>query len=362
MRCRHSTSIIGCATTTVLAGLLLAVRPTGAATTAASPPLDEDAAVVIDFEDAPAGLMGTPVPELGGHYASLEIAIDPDLTALVVGEESSPALPDVAHSGSTVATDCYAEEFCTNDIEVVFLRRRMALVEVWVGDYRPRDEDGIVLLEAFDEDAAVMDTDEVLLPPSDGPTPVDEQLVVTDDDGAIAAIRISWLEGPSDGLLIDDLRFVPMGTPPAAEPGDDGEPQDAEPQDTGTDTRSDTDIEQDTDSRTEDDGDLGERDADVPPPNGDEEMDGAVGAEDARTPPWIPIALLAVAVVLLAGAATAYARRARRRVGRHPRLTVELGDGAAVVEPTRPWTEGAAVIVVSLRPEVATHRFEEGPP
>jgi hypothetical protein len=107
------------------------------------------APVLIDFEDLPAGAVGTPAAVfVNDQYADRGIsfnnpaALDYSLGAV--------AIADFAHSGTKAIEQCYAIEFCTAPIEMRFTAAQ-ARVNVWVGfSSSIRGESRTVVLRAFD--------------------------------------------------------------------------------------------------------------------------------------------------------------------------------------------------------------------
>ena len=165
---------------------------------------------LIDFEDAPSGRSGSPAPLLEDFYGA-DVVFTGAETALVFDSDTIPPLPGLARSGSTVVTDCYAREICTNEITADFSEPQLD-VEVWVGSIDPVGAQGTVVLEGLDAADAVIASDSTTLGPSAGAIPVDRPLRIADANGRITAIRIGWATNPASGLAIDDLAFTQFVT------------------------------------------------------------------------------------------------------------------------------------------------------
>ena len=108
---------------------------------------------LIDFEDAPSGRSGSPAPQLGDFYGP-DVVFTGTETALVFDADTFPALPELARSGSTVVTDCYGRDVCSNEIRAGFSVPQLD-VEVWVGSI---DAVGVAGLQSLGSNNDIMDT------------------------------------------------------------------------------------------------------------------------------------------------------------------------------------------------------------
>ena len=165
---------------------------------------------LIDFEDAPSGRSGSPAPQLGDFYGP-DVVFTGTETALVFDADTFPALPELARSGSTVVTDCYGRDVCSNEIRAGFSVPQLD-VEVWVGSIDAVGVESVVVLEGVDTDGVVVASDSTVLGPSEAAIPVDQPLRIADANGRITSIRIGWATNPAGGLAIDDLAFTQFAT------------------------------------------------------------------------------------------------------------------------------------------------------
>ncbi len=303
-RHRYRIPIFVCLASAAAPGLVV---PT---TFADSPRQDQPPTVLVDFEDAPSGRSGTPVQEFDDLYEDLGIVFEFPVTALVFDGESIPALEDFARSGSTVVTDCYSQEFCSNRI-VVSIPRRPQTVSLWIGSIRSIDEQASVVLEGLDERRQLVDVDVATLGPSDGPIPVRTPLRLVDEGARIATIEVRWEDETSfrSDLAIDDLELIPLIVP-----------------DTTTSTATTEPRDDDTRNRTE------PTEPSVETTIRATSAPSIVDDEDGSTPPtWLVL-------IAIAGLALVVGSLVARRLWHRPprvRLIPRADAGTQRVQPTR---------------------------
>jgi hypothetical protein len=269
----------------------------------------QDERTIIDFEDAPSGRSGTPVSEFTDFYEPVGLEFVRPVTALIFDEASIPALANFARSGSTVITDCYAEEFCANRIEIAFAQRHRRL-ELWVGFGSALNESANVVLEGFGADGRLLSSDSVGLGPSDEAIPIRVPLVVSDPAGQIVGVVLRWEEPERflSDLALDDIELTPAILGGLAEPVDTPEPNGADP----TDTSETTDTSDAID--TSDENDLIPTDTE----------DGSEGQNGSGL--W----LVGIVVLIFVGGAAVYGvRRTSRKAPRtdptvNARVTVRI--------------------------------------
>jgi hypothetical protein len=205
---KSTRTILGVLRVCLLIGIVLS-SPTGLATP-----------VVIDFEDLPAGPIGTGAQVfVTDQYAFLGITFNGP-AALDYSEGSVVAIPNFAHSGTKAIEQCYAIEFCTRPIEVSF-REPQRRVEMWVGFsefFVGRTETFTALLSAFDADGREVGRATTTLVVGSQPIPIRTPLEVISPDVNIvrAALRLLLPDGslaPTNGLAVDDVEFDTAGRP-----------------------------------------------------------------------------------------------------------------------------------------------------
>jgi RHS repeat-associated protein len=189
----------------MLTGLIVLSRPASAVP------------VVIDFEDLPAGAIGTPAEVfVNNQYADRGItfnnpvALDYSLGAV--------AIPDFAHSGTKAVEQCYAIEFCTTPIEMNFTAAQTR-VKVWVGFsefFVGRTESFTVLLRAFDAGGGEVGRAMTALLIGSEPIPIRMPLEVTSANANItrAVVQLLLPDGSvtvTNGLAVDDVEFDTAG-------------------------------------------------------------------------------------------------------------------------------------------------------
>ncbi len=179
---------------------------------------------LITFEDYPADISGKPATAIDAWYANRGVRF-PSVTALRFSKSSFPPAPGFAHSGETVITTCYSQEFCATPITMIF-ERPLARIAAYAGSAKGLRQPATVLLEAFDAQGRLRGEDTLELPaslPNGGltatatvpePIPVRALLEVVDRGGAIRSARIRWTDPERDpsSLHVDDVSmtvFVP---------------------------------------------------------------------------------------------------------------------------------------------------------
>lgn len=172
-------------------------------------PAQTGGTVTIDFEDYSATRSGTPAaPAITDRYRSSGVVFATPVTALVFDSSSIPPGP-LARSGTIAVTSCYAEEFCSNRIDVS-LTAAAQRVKVWVGSSDPLAAPADVVIEGRDASGKVLSSGKVTLASSPSPIPVGQALSVSDDTGRLVSVRVEWAEGSHSGLLLDDVTIEPF--------------------------------------------------------------------------------------------------------------------------------------------------------
>src|SRR5262249_9006667 len=88
---------------------------------------------VIDFDDLPAGPVGTPPQvHVSNQYANRGITFNNPVALNFSHSSDLGYPPDFAHSGTNAIETCYATEFCTAPIEMTFTTPQTR-VKAWVG-------------------------------------------------------------------------------------------------------------------------------------------------------------------------------------------------------------------------------------
>lgn len=176
-------------------------------------PAQTDGAVTVDFDDHPANRSGTPAaPAITDRYRSSGVVFATPVTALVFDSSSIPPGP-LARSGTVAVSSCYAEEFCTDRIDMN-LTAAAQRVEVWVGSSSPLAAAAGVVIQGRDAEGNVVSSSKATLGKSVSPIPVGTALSVSDDKGRLVSVRVEWADGSHSGLLLDDVTveaFVPVG-------------------------------------------------------------------------------------------------------------------------------------------------------
>ena len=317
----------------------------GVARVSASP---GDVPFMIDFEDAPSGRSGTGVPEFTDFYERVGVVFQQPVTAVIFDENSIPALDGLARSGSTVVTDCYAKEFCSNLMSFSVPPAAREL-RIWVGYSQPLPEPATVIFEGFDrsDDTVSLATD--VLGPSDAAIPVRVPLTLDDPDGRIVRAEVRWADSALflGGLVVDDLEFLPIRTPIETQPTvPPTEPTASPTEPTASPTEPTASPTEPTASPTEqtdgpDDADQPARSTD--PGADDEDVSSAIA--------WwvwlIAAAAVGAVAIAVASAVRSYRRRARPRPDRW-KITGREGPGSSTMDRL---DEPVIVIRGSLHPD-----------
>ena len=175
-----------------------AVMPALASAAASDP-------VTIDFEDAPASRSGTPAANpITDRYRAAGVVFTTPVTPLRFDGTSIPRGP-LARSGDVAVTTCYAQEFCSNRIELR-LTSATERVTLWVGSSSELRTATTITMEGRDAKGRLLDQAAVRLGPSTAPIGVSQSLEVSDVKGTLAQVMVS---GALSSLLIDDLTVAP---------------------------------------------------------------------------------------------------------------------------------------------------------
>lgn len=128
--------------------------------------------------------------------------------------------PGFTHSGTKAIELCFAIEFCTTPLKVTF-NAGQARAKVWVGFSSQLGQAITVLLQALDQNNAVIVQTSAVLGPSAGPIPVQTPLEITSASSSIRTLVVTTAPGASgqaynNGLVVDNVEFSGggAGTPP----------------------------------------------------------------------------------------------------------------------------------------------------
>lgn len=126
--------------------------------------------------------------------------------------------PGFAHSGSRAVELCFSVEFCTVPLRID-LSVAQARVKVWVGYAGQLVEPRTVVLQAFDQNNAMVGQTTALLMQSAAPTPVDIPLEIIAGAPVIRRMDVmiagtGGSPGYNNGLVVDDVEFDAAGGPP----------------------------------------------------------------------------------------------------------------------------------------------------
>ncbi len=197
------------ATIALLPLLQLAVLAGGSGAGAAQ---DGGQPVVIDFDDYPANISGSPAaPAITGAYAERGVLFPNGVTALRFDDTSFPPRPDLPRSPANVITTCYSAEFCSSGFTMEFTRS-VELLTLYVGYAGPLDAPAELVIEAFDESGTTVAASSVVVPAADAAQPAAIDLTVSDPTGSITRAVVGWAD-PSrflGRLIADDLTLVPF--------------------------------------------------------------------------------------------------------------------------------------------------------
>src|SRR5262245_19524393 len=126
--------------------------------------------------------------------------------------------PGFAHSGSKAIELCFAIEFCTAPLNVSFTAGQRR-VRLWVGTSSSLSQASTVVLQALDQNDALVRQVSAVLGPSNGPVAVQTSLAINVPQASIRKLVLMFAAGPTgpafnNGLVVDDLEFDNVGAPP----------------------------------------------------------------------------------------------------------------------------------------------------
>ena len=176
---------------------------------------DSDAQVaveVINFDSYPANISGSgAAPLISDEYASQGLVFPRGATALVFDETSFPPRPDLPRSGDTVITSCYSQEFCSSVILMAF-DPPVSELTLFAGYSASLNEPAALVLEGFDGNGDVVDSEEVIIKAAPAATPANTPITVTDAAGRIESALIRWTDADRflSQLIVDDVTVTPF--------------------------------------------------------------------------------------------------------------------------------------------------------
>jgi len=124
--------------------------------------------------------------------------------------------PGFAHSGTKAIELCFAAEFCTTPLIVSFTTAQKH-VKVWVGYSSPLSQATTVVMQALDQNGAMVSQTSAVLPASNTPIPVQTPLEINIATPAIVEVLVtlSSVGGIfNNSLVIDDVEFDTTGSAP----------------------------------------------------------------------------------------------------------------------------------------------------
>jgi hypothetical protein len=168
-------------------------------------------AVIINFDEAPAGGPGGPLTPLMFQYAELGVVFN---RCSLIDYASGPIpVPGFARSGTRAIEQCVGREFCEIPIEATFTAAQPR-VKVWVGCSLPLHQPRTAALIGYDNTDQEIDRDTYQFPQSPVIRPINIPLEVSAANAVITRIAIGFLDGYTNGLAVDDLEFDIPGSPP----------------------------------------------------------------------------------------------------------------------------------------------------
>ena len=162
---------------------------------------------VIDFEDLPPGTA------VIAQYAAQGVTFNNQRLV------SYAQTPGFAHSGTKAIELCFAIEFCSAPLKIDFAGGQ-AWGRVWVGASFPPQQVLTVIMQAFDQNGAMITQTSAVIAPSAAAVPVQTLLQVTSADANIRQLVVMFAPGPdgqsyNNGLVVDDVEFDTTSGPPA---------------------------------------------------------------------------------------------------------------------------------------------------
>jgi hypothetical protein len=174
---------------------------------------------IIDFETLNAPGNGTGGLQMRNQFAESGIIFHQPVTALDYSQ--GVPIPNFAHSGTKAIELCYAQEFCTAQLDLSFPTTPQRRIKLWTGFTSRLDSQQAVVMCAFDGNGNEVAADIKILGPSTGAIPISIPLEVMLPSATIVRVRVGFLGAQStapqifnNGLAFDDIEFDDQGLAP----------------------------------------------------------------------------------------------------------------------------------------------------